>query len=121
MEPRSEPNPVSQHLLDLLVDGELTDDEERALLAQLEHMPDGWRQCALALLEARCWKRGLSSWQTVSLAADNPPVAGPRPKEATHHGRRATAPRWAPGRAQGALVRVAGGGGSRLPRAWQAS
>ncbi len=47
----------NQRVLDRLVDGELTDAEERAVIAQLSQMPDGWRRCALALLEARCWQR----------------------------------------------------------------
>jgi hypothetical protein len=42
---------------DRLVDGELSEDEERTLLARLDQIPDGWRRCALAFLEARCWER----------------------------------------------------------------
>lgn len=45
--------------IDRLVDGELTDDEQRALLARLEESSDGWRRCALAFIEARCWARDL--------------------------------------------------------------
>lgn len=44
---------------DLLVDGELSEDDRRSLLLQLEHEPDGWRRCALAFLEAQCWKAEL--------------------------------------------------------------
>ena len=44
---------------DLLVDGELSEADRRALLLQLEHEPDGWRRCALAFLEAQCWKAEL--------------------------------------------------------------
>jgi anti-sigma factor RsiW len=44
-------------VLDRLVDGELTDEEEREVLLQLEQDPRGWRRCALAFLEARCWQR----------------------------------------------------------------
>ena len=44
-------------VLDRLVDGELTDEQERELLLQLERDPSGWRRCALAFLEARCWQR----------------------------------------------------------------
>jgi hypothetical protein len=51
------PEEIDQHVLDLLVDGELTDEQERALLARLDDLPDGWRRCALALLESRCWQR----------------------------------------------------------------
>ena len=44
---------------DLLVDGELSEADRRTLLLQLEHDPDGWRRCALAFLEAQCWKTEL--------------------------------------------------------------
>jgi hypothetical protein len=44
-------------LLERLVDGELNDAEYRALLAELEHRPDGWRRCALAFLEDQAWGR----------------------------------------------------------------
>ena len=44
---------------DLLVDGELSEADRRALLLQLEHEPDGWRRCALAFLEAQCWRAEL--------------------------------------------------------------
>jgi hypothetical protein len=49
------PTTPQQHF-DLLVDGELSEADRRALLLQLEHEPDGWRRCALAFLEAQCWK-----------------------------------------------------------------
>ena len=40
-------DPVNpQRQVDLLVDGELSEAERRALLLQLEHEPDGWRRCA---------------------------------------------------------------------------
>ena len=42
-------------IFDRLVDGELTADERRALLASLDSRPDGWRRCALAFLEAQAW------------------------------------------------------------------
>lgn len=43
-------------LLDRLVDGELNDEERRALLLRLERTPDGWRRCALAFLEGQAWR-----------------------------------------------------------------
>ena len=46
-------------LVDRLVDGELGEADRRELLLQLEHEPDGWRRCALAFLEAQCWKAEL--------------------------------------------------------------
>ncbi len=45
--------------IDLLVDGELSEADRRTLLLQLEHEPNGWRRCALAFLEAQCWKTEL--------------------------------------------------------------
>ena len=41
---------------DLLVDGELSETERRALLSGLDHEAEGWRRCAMAFLEAQCWK-----------------------------------------------------------------
>ncbi|MEQ8787345.1 MAG: hypothetical protein RIC55_13650 [Pirellulaceae bacterium] len=48
-------------LLDRLADGELAVDEYRRLLASLDVQPDGWRRCALALLEAQAWRSDLPS------------------------------------------------------------
>jgi len=60
MNPTDENLPtIDQRLLDLLVDGELTEPERRDLLAKLDETPGGWRRCALAFLEAQCWKEGL--------------------------------------------------------------
>jgi len=42
--------------LDLLVDGELPEAERRRLLQSLDRQPDGWKRCALAFLEAQCWR-----------------------------------------------------------------
>ncbi|NUQ61719.1 MAG: hypothetical protein HUU20_04475 [Pirellulales bacterium] len=49
--------PLDDGILDLLVDGELSEADRRDLLASLDRRPDGWRRCALAFLEAQCWKR----------------------------------------------------------------
>jgi anti-sigma factor RsiW len=62
---------------DLLVDGELSEADRRALLLQLEHEPDGWRRCALAFLEAQCWKAELG--QIARSTAAEPPRAAPLP------------------------------------------
>ena len=35
---------VDQRVLDLLVDGELSDEQERAVIARLDETPDGWRR-----------------------------------------------------------------------------
>jgi hypothetical protein len=44
---------------DRLVDGELDEPERRRLLAGLDNEPGGWRRCALAFLEAQCWKQAI--------------------------------------------------------------
>lgn len=48
---------------DRLVDGELSPEEYRRMLASLDDEPGGWRRCAMAFLEAQAWGqelRGLS-------------------------------------------------------------
>jgi len=52
-------NRVDQEALDRLVDGEMSSDEQRELLRQLEAEPDGWRRCALAFVEGQSWGREL--------------------------------------------------------------
>jgi hypothetical protein len=47
---------TDDRLIDRLVDGELPEDTRRALLARLDAVPDGWRRCALAFLEAQAWR-----------------------------------------------------------------
>jgi hypothetical protein len=44
---------------DRLVDGELSAEERRQLLLSLDGRPGGWRQCALAFLEAQAWRTDL--------------------------------------------------------------
>ena len=39
--------------LDRLADGELTDEQRRAVLLQLEELPGGWRNCALAFVQSQ--------------------------------------------------------------------
>lgn len=46
---------MDDRTFDLLVDGELPENERCALLEQLDHEPGGWRRCALAFLEAQSW------------------------------------------------------------------
>lgn len=50
-----------EHLLDLLVDGELDEADRRELLLWCQRDPEGWRRCALAFLEAQNWSRELAS------------------------------------------------------------
>src|SRR5260370_29148905 len=44
-----------------VVDGELPEGERRELLVRLEKVPDGWRRCALAFLEAQIWRQALAT------------------------------------------------------------
>jgi len=51
--------PSTPDPFDRLADGELSESERRQLLASLDQEPNGWRRCALAFLEAQCWKNEL--------------------------------------------------------------
>ena len=112
------------HVLDLLVDGELTDAQERAVIEQLGQSPDGWRRCAMAFLENRCWQRAVghvpalntSTWQPVQRADD-------RPVESARHtlGPSATRRRshkWSIALALCMLFLMAFGVGTLLPNPW---
>ena len=50
-----------ERLIDMLVDGELSDPQRRELLTRLGTEPDGWRRCAWAFLEAQSWQAGMAS------------------------------------------------------------
>lgn len=45
----------------MLVDGELSESDRRKLLERLEAVPNGWRACAFAFLEAQCWRQAMAS------------------------------------------------------------
>ncbi len=68
---------IDAEVLDLLVDGELPDAQRRDLLTSLDRVPEGWRACALAFLEAQCLKQacGAVIREQVTLS---PPPATPR-------------------------------------------
>lgn len=77
--------------LDRLVDGELTGDEYRAALASLEDQADGWRQCAMAFLQAQALgaelgelRRNLDLPKESQLAAAGLPAA---PSEVSRSGK----------------------------------
>ena len=68
-------NPIDHNLhtpdderFDLLADGELPEPERRRLLSELDHVPGGWRRCALAFLEAQSWKEEMQSIRPESTA-----------------------------------------------------
>jgi len=71
-----------QRQFDLLVDGELSEAERRTLLLHLEREPDGWRRCALAFLEAQCWKAELGQISPPGAleSADVGPVSQTEPR-----------------------------------------
>jgi hypothetical protein len=60
---------------DRLVDDELTEEERRELLGRLDDEPGGWRRCALAFLEAQCWKQALGGIFDDREEAHKPTVA----------------------------------------------
>lgn len=62
-------------LIDRLVDDELNSADRRQLLSRLDSEPDGWRRCALAFLEAQCWRGSLAplaGTRTVEEAGSTP-------------------------------------------------
>ena len=65
--------------LSRLVDGELSPTEYRALLLALDADPQGWRQCALAFLEAQAMSGELSALRGEYLS----PPAQPAPASAS--------------------------------------
>ncbi len=50
---------IDDRLLDRLVDGELSPQEYREVLSQLDQMPNGWRRCAHAFLESQALGQSL--------------------------------------------------------------
>jgi hypothetical protein len=72
---------IDPNEIDLLVDGELPDDRRKRLLLSLEQAPEGWRACALAFLEAQCWReqmRGMAD------AVRQSPHSTPRKPASAH-------------------------------------
>ncbi|WP_145280458.1 hypothetical protein [Pirellulimonas nuda] len=77
--------PITDTLLDRFADGELTPIEERALLASLDAAPDGWRRCALAMVEARVLGRQMKGLVAAPTAAPTtaPAAVAPKPTPRT--------------------------------------
>jgi hypothetical protein len=63
-------------VLDRLVDGELSQNQRRELLAALDDAPGAWRRCALAFLEAQSWRWQLSRLAVEPLVAQTTVSAG---------------------------------------------
>ncbi len=51
--------PLSDDLIDQIVDGILAPSQLRDAIDCLDRDPDGWKRCALAFLEAQCWRESL--------------------------------------------------------------
>ena len=70
-------------MFDRLADDELSETQRAELLSSLDHEPEGWRNCALAFLEAQCWRKALSAMRQNAGAAKTPAssavAASPRP------------------------------------------
>jgi hypothetical protein len=69
--------------IDRLVDGELDENDRRDLLRRLETIPDGWRRCALAFLEAKEFAQSAQAWTRDHAPVHSEPervVARPRHK-----------------------------------------
>ncbi len=75
-------NPLrDDDLIDRIVDGELSPTELGAALDRLEREADGWKRCALAFLEAQCWResfRALDRPARLSVEAPSRPPASAR-------------------------------------------
>lgn len=59
--PNLDPQTLDEGLLEMLVDGELTEADRRQVLLALEDVPQGWRRCALAFLEVQCMRDSMRS------------------------------------------------------------
>jgi len=79
MNPNIPKMPTDDARFDRLVDGELSEAERRDLLARLDDEPGGWRRCALAFLEAQCWKQTAKALIAASPPAAAASVAAPSP------------------------------------------
>ena len=53
--------PSNDDWIDRIVDGTLTPAELRAAVERLDRDPAGWKCCAVAFLEAQCWREALRS------------------------------------------------------------
>jgi hypothetical protein len=78
-------------IFDRLVDGELSESQHRELLASLDQEPDGWRRCALAFLEAQCWKKELGDLRQTL------PIGSPTTALISQPGKRKSSPFRLPG------------------------
>src|SRR5207248_9374700 len=80
--------PGEERLLDRLVDGELSDAEQRALLQRFENEPANWRRCALAFLEAQTWREAFSPLVASAPTTVRPTLLPDRPRRSLELRRR---------------------------------
>jgi hypothetical protein len=100
---------------DRLVDGELSADEYKSLVAGLDDEPGGWRRCALAFLEAQALGGELAAIRRSGKLAEQPTAA------VTVASRKAANPnQWRLVLAMSASFLVAFILGVTLPSLWQA-
>jgi len=64
--------------IDRLVEDELDKQQRNQLIVLLEQEPSGWRQCALAFLEAQSWRRSLRAGIAVKPLAAAAVITAPR-------------------------------------------
>jgi len=62
-------NPLDDDFIDRIVDGKRTPADLRAAIDRLDREPDGWKRCALAFLEAQCWRE---SFRAMGESAPSP-------------------------------------------------
>ncbi len=80
MNTNSDKTPADDELLDRLVDGQLSERQRHDLLAGLDDEPGGWRRCALAFLEAQCWKQAFGAITRDISPSVEPAGATPPPR-----------------------------------------
>ncbi len=82
-------NPLDDRFIDRIVDGDLTPAELRAAIDCLDREPDGWKRCALAFLEAQCWRESFRAMgQSAALPGERPFLSFASPIRARTWGRR---------------------------------
>ena len=67
-------SPLDDGFIDRIVDGELTPAELRAAIDRLDREPDGWKRCALAFLEAQCWRESFRALGRIGNIASRAPL-----------------------------------------------
>ncbi|MDY0167222.1 MAG: hypothetical protein RBS80_11810 [Thermoguttaceae bacterium] len=89
--PETNSGQVDDQRFDRLVDDELPAAERREFLTSLDSQPDGWRRCALAFLQAQCWRKEMASFLGEADATPAPAALAPDAEsKAMHQPRRPT-------------------------------